>query len=126
MFDKYPHEKVNEIIERERMKTLTKEAKIHLATVVDDWQIVPVLQAPGYTYLAKEEETDLVQIEDYEPNDHDSPYCMKYLRGIIVNLVGTSAYQTVKNINLTLALGCLDELIEDICKNTGFKSEVWE
>ena len=104
------------------MKTLTKEAKIHLATKVDDIKFTEV--GIGGSYFQKGGHP--AWINEYNPNDPDSPYCMRYLGGIIINLVGTSAYQTVKNINLTLALGCLDELIEDICKNTGLKGEVWE
>lgn len=103
------------------MKTLNKEAKIHLATKVDDWKY----RLFNYKCNPKEvffKENKEVLIQDYNPNDPDSPYCMKYLRGLLNGLptahrIGIQPYVNYNNLKMT---------IDMILEYTGFKGEVWE
>ncbi len=100
------------------MKVLTDEAKIHLACEVDDWKVADKelckttgLYKPGV----------LIAIEDYNPNQFDSPYWGKDLKGILIGLIGTDAYSVIKGVDFTLVLSCSGILLKSILDVTGFK-----
>jgi hypothetical protein len=107
-----------------KTKTLTNEAKIHLATKVDCYEL---LYAGLFAGFCKKGES-FISIEDYNPNAIDSAYCMKYLSGVLWNLSSS----VVEDIRKEYGLGTithyhrLSKLIESICNKTGFKGEVWK
>ena len=104
------------------MKKLTKEAKIHLATKVDDMKFTEV--GIGGSYFQKGGHT--AWINDYNPNDPDSPYCMKYFQRLVQEVNGDLEGALDDVFNLEYGICNLDEVIELILGQTGFKGEVWK
>ena len=117
------------------MKTPTKEAKIHLATVVDDYE-------EHATDIHFQKNGFVLNISEYNPNDPDSPYCMKYIKALwnglsvyqvsqvcnslgegIINLDVKDTYKVEVGIN-SIINDC-DNFIVRIARVTGFKGEVW-
>ena len=105
------------------MKTLTKESKIHLAAVVDDYELHLI---QGIEHFRKDGDTpsDWVYYQNYNPNDPDSP--MKYLKGIIDNLSSIDTEMLFEYVSPRWITDCIDEILEDVLILTGFKGEVWE
>lgn len=123
------------------MKTLTKEVKIHLGTKVDNRESVDTYLGEKKAWLRKNSVD--IQVNDYNPNDPNSPYCMKYLRGIwnslsvnqvalvcnslgegIINLDVKDTYKVEVGINSIF--NDIDNFIVRVARVTGFKGEVWE
>lgn len=102
------------------MKTLTKEAKIHSATVVDDYKLTG-----SDTDFYKDKFDGYIDIGEYNPNDPDSPYCMKYLRGIIKGFERRTQNYDLHYWSLD-ALIKPESIIRYVLRNTGFKGEVWD
>ncbi len=125
-------------------KRLTVEAKKHLACKVDDYEYLEpkkdvvqslfgeVVQDTGDCLYR--ENGELIYLKDYNPNDPDSPYCMKYLRGIFKNLssgkwlyMKMEAKQDNSLINgIYFGVIYTDHVLEEILSVTGFKGGVWE
>jgi len=103
------------------MKVLTKEAKIHLATKVDDWEPVGVEDV----FVVKKN-LEAIALSNYNPNNPNSDYAMKYLRGILDNLSSINTELLFEHVSPNWIIDCIDEILEDILTLTEFKGEVWE
>ena len=104
------------------MKVLTDEAKIHLATKIDDYELDGDAQYP----LFKKPNFEIVDRHEYNPNQPNSTYCMKYLSGIWL-AVGKDNGRWKKlldqfNINILIHPA---DFLEEVLEMTGYKGEIW-
>ncbi len=69
----------------------------------------------------KGEQMEIISLMDYNPNQSDSPYCMKYFKALI-----DSMYKNM-GMRLVIELEGLEGIIEDgILFHTDFTGEVWK
>ena len=119
------------------MKILTKRAKIHLATKVDNFLFREEKEekmSELHTHVYPDsfyKNGVTVDLYDYNPNDPDSPYCMKYLTSIWEGLNNEQEgemedrYYKYRYDVLNQFFSCLNEFIEAILAIADFKGEVW-
>lgn len=113
------------------MSELTIEAKIHLATKVDNYHAWDNPQ--GRTYMCIDENDPVIPLEDYRPNDPDSPYAMKYLRGLWNGLNEKQKIKIPENFGgfnhpndfiIEIVFNRGEELINSFLKVTGYTGKV--
>lgn len=123
------------------MSNLTKEAKIHLATKVDNYEYKKQEGRSAPRFIKNGEffgGSISVPIGYYNPHDPESPYAMKYLDAIVNRVL--SEYGLLQKVRLNMSkygsvramypeatyFKCTKEFLQAVCEETGFEGKIWE
>ena len=115
-------------------KIFTDETKIHLATVVDNWKweedsqrLVTKYRLPKNvkTVTGGKTASMYIYLSDYNPNDPDSPYAMKYMKGLLFALSIDDRFKLNRTFTCFGSVGVTENVIEFILEVTGYTGKIW-